>query len=166
MFFWGKTGEKRARGWQRAVAAPSWGCRAWCWCGVFLGLVHGWDGMGLKRGKKKKISFGFHMAWPGGGNAPAAELAAVIEAVLGSGERGYCGNCHNSHVEPFPGAFNCCLVRKRARPSLRKPDLAAGFWEAAENGPLAPRGLCFLGQLYNSGDVLRERFAAFFFFSL
>lgn len=135
--------------------------------GFFLGLVHGWDGMGLKRGKKKKkISFGFHTAWPGGGNALAAELAAVIEAVLGSGEWGYCGNCHNSHVEPFPGAFNCCLVRKRARPSLRKPDLAAGFWEAAENGPLAPRGLCFLGQLYNSGDVLRERFAAFFFFSL
>lgn len=127
-----------------------------------FGARVGWDGTETE--KKKQNSFGFHTAWPGGGNALAAELAAVIEAVLGSGARGYCENCNNSHVEPFPGAFNCCFVRKRARPSLRKPDLDAGFWEAEENGPLAPRGLCFLGQLYNSGYVLRERFAAFFFF--
>lgn len=77
------------------------------------------------------------------------------------------GYSNNPNVRCLFIYFKCCFVLECVGLSLWKHDLYTGFLETEENGPLSPRGLCFLGQLYNSGYVLRKRifFLLFFFYN-
>lgn len=69
----------------------------------------------------------------------------------------------NSHLRCLFLCFKCCSILECVGLSLWKHDLYLRFLETGENGPLSPRGLCFLGQLYNSGYVLHKRIFFFFF---